>query len=76
MVKIFSTKTCVWCVQVERYLKMKNVEYEKVFVDDDPETRRMLFEKTGYMAVPVTTNGVDYVLGNNWAKINELIATN
>jgi glutaredoxin 3 len=75
MLTIFSTRTCVWCKAVERYLQMKKVQYEKVMVDDDPETRQMLFEKTGYMAVPVTTNGTDYVLGNNWARINELIAT-
>lgn len=54
---------------------MKQIQYEKVMVDDNPEIRQMLFEKTGYMAVPVTTNGTDYVLGNNWARINELIAT-
>jgi len=73
MITIFSTSTCVYCSQVEKYLKMKNVECKKVLLDDDPTTRQELYEKTGAMTVPITTNGKTYVVGYNIRELNELI---
>ena len=58
---------------VKKYLKSKNIEYEEVSLDDDPDIRQELFEKTGAMTVPITTNGSTYIVGYNIRELNELI---
>ena len=70
---VYSTKTCAWCGHVEKYLTMKGVPYKKVMLDDEPELRQELLNKTGAMTVPITTDGVDYVIGWSAPKLNELI---
>lgn len=52
---------------------MKGVEYQKVYVDDDVEKRQELLEKTGMMSVPVTTDGEEYIVGWNPAKLSQLL---
>lgn len=73
MLTIYSTKTCAWCKQVAKYFSMKNVEHETVYIDDDTEMRQKLLDKTGMTAVPVTTDGEEYVLGWNVSALNNLI---
>lgn len=74
MITLYSTKTCTWCRTVERFLRLQGVEFEKVYVDDDMATRQKLYEQTGLSAVPVTTNGTDFVVGWNAARIKALIS--
>lgn len=74
MITLYSTTTCVYCRQVETYLKRLGVEYEKVMLDNSPELRQMLYDKTGAMTVPITTDGETYVIGMNLAKIKELVS--
>ena len=73
MITVYATQTCPWCSHVERYLSMKGVEYQKVYVDDDVEKRQELLEKTGMMSVPVTTDGEEYIVGWNPAKLSQLL---
>lgn len=75
MLTIFSTRTCVYCKHVAKYFQMKKVEFQTVYVDDDLEQRRFLAEKTGYTAVPITTDGNTYVVGWNVRALNDLIAS-
>jgi glutaredoxin len=75
MLIIYSTSSCAWCVQVAKYLTNKKVKFQKIFIDDNIELRQKLLEKTGLTSVPVTTNGVQYVVGWNVAGLNNLIAT-
>jgi len=74
MVTLYSTKICPWCKTVEKYLQMKKVQYQKIYVDDDHQKRQELFEMTGMTSVPVTTNGKEFVVGWNAGKINNLIS--
>lgn len=75
MIRLYSTTSCAWCKQVERYLQYRGVQYEKVMIDDDMETRQMLLHKTGMTAVPVTSNGDAFVVGWNVPAINSLISS-
>jgi glutaredoxin 3 len=76
MLRVYSTTTCAFCKMVEEYLQRKAVPYQKVMVDDDFETRQMLFEKTGMMTVPITSDGERFVVGWNVAELNSLISIN
>lgn len=70
---VYATKTCAWCGHVEKYLKMKGVQYEKILIDDEPDIRQYLLDITGAMTVPVTTDGTTFVVGWQPDKLNKLI---
>lgn len=48
---VYTTRTCVQCPYVKKFLKLKNIPYDEVDVTDDP---MKLQELTGYSSVPVT----------------------
>mgnify|MGYP001463981132 CR=1 FL=1 len=73
MITVYSTNTCVWCNAVMKYFKSKGIDAEKVMLDDEPELRQQLLDKTGAMTVPITTDGKDYVVGYNIGKLAKLI---
>lgn len=72
MLKVYTTSSCAFCPMVKKFLAMKNVPYTEVNVTDDNKTRSELFEATGMMSVPVTTNGKEFVVGWNPSKLAEL----
>lgn len=74
MITVFTTQTCAYCAMVKKYFDAKKIEYTTVDVTDDEQTRNELLEKTGMSAVPVTTNGTDYVVGFNPAQLAKLVS--
>lgn len=74
MITVYTTQTCGYCPMVKKYLDVKGVEYNAVDVTDDAEKRQELLEQTGMMAVPVTTNGTDFVVGFKPAELAKLVA--
>lgn len=78
MITVFTTNTCAYCKMVKQFLTSKGKEYEVVNLDDNPEKRQELFEKTGAMTVPVTLikkdDGMeDVVIGFNRARLAEVL---
>ena len=53
-IKIFSTTTCVYCRALKDYLKSKNVAYEEVLLDQQPEAIQTSIDTCGSMGVPCT----------------------
>ena len=76
MVKVYSFESCPWCVKVKNYLKARGVEYEVRDIELDDTAREECEKISGDLTVPVTTiDGVNYVLGFDKKKIDELLAT-
>ncbi|CEP81530.1 hypothetical protein UT300013_35230 [Paraclostridium sordellii] len=71
-VEIFSSDTCIKCVEVKKYLKEKNVEYTEYNISRNEEARRNLI-KLGYMSVPVLLIDGNHVLGFDVNRINQLL---
>lgn len=71
-VEIFSSDTCIKCVEVKKYLKEKNVEYIEYNISKNEEARRNLI-KLGYMSVPVLLIDGNHVLGFDINRINQLL---
>lgn len=69
MITVFTTSSCAYCVMVKKYLSMKGKEFEVVNLDDDPQARQSLFEKTGAMTVPITKVDDQYIVGWNPSKL-------
>ena len=52
-VTMYTTATCPYCIQAERYLKAKGVAaITRIRVDLDPALRVAMMEKTGRRTVP------------------------
>lgn len=73
-VKVYATTTCPYCTMVADWLKTKNVEFEKILVDQNEQAAREMVEKTGQMGVPVTEiqytdRKSEYVVGFNQPQL-------
>jgi len=67
-IKLYSTKSCPWCVMEKQWLESINVNHEVVYVDENQEEAVKMVKETGQMGVPVTEikyeNGEkEYIVG-------------
>lgn len=53
-VKLYSTKTCPYCIMEKSWLENEKIKHEVVYVDSDQDEAIKMVEKTGQMGVPVT----------------------
>lgn len=79
-VTIYTRTTCAYCVQVKKYLDMKNQSYEVINLDERPELAEEVIRKSGAMTVPVVTisedGGDERVASIGWnpAALNAALA--
>ena len=80
-VRMYTTRFCPFCVRAKSLLSHKDVEFEEISVDSDPEKRREMMEKAGQHTVPqiwigdTHVGGCDelFILERN-GKLDELLA--
>jgi glutaredoxin len=72
-VRVYSTPGCAFCKRVKDFLIERNVEFEDINVAWNEEAKEMIAEKTGQLAVPVTQIGDEFVVGDDFKKIEELL---
>ena len=51
-IRIYGTRWCGYCVRAKALLDARGIEYDEVFLDDDPAFRQNLFDLTGGWTVP------------------------
>ena len=78
-ITIYTTNTCAYCVMVKRWLTSKNMAYDEVNLDVNPERAQEAIEVSGQMAVPVTVitkddDSKEIVVGYNLAKLVPAVA--
>lgn len=73
MVKVFTTKTCPYCVTLKEFLKQHNIEFKEIDVGEDEKGREEMIEKSGQMYVPVVEIDGQIVVGFNKERISELL---
>lgn len=73
MITVFTTNTCAYCKMVKQYLTLKGKEYQEVDLNENPEKRQELFEKTGALTVPITQVDDDYIIGWNRQRFAEVL---
>jgi len=74
MITIFTTNTCAYCKMVKQFLTMKGKKYEVVNLDEHPDIRKSLIQKTGAMTVPQTQIGEKIVVGWNPGALTAALA--
>jgi glutaredoxin 3 len=62
-VTIYSTRVCPYCVRAKALLDDKHVAYTEVLVDQDPERRVEMMQKSGRRTVPQIFVGDRHVGG-------------
>lgn len=72
-VEIYTTPTCVYCLQAKDYFKENNLDYVEYNVATDLEKRKDMIEKSGQMGVPVISVGETVVVGFDKTKISSLL---
>ena len=76
MVKVYSFEGCPWCDKVKKFLQARGVEYEVHDIELNEEDAKECQRISGDLTVPVTTiDGVNYVVGFDKRKIEELLAS-
>lgn len=62
-VTLYSTPWCPYCVRARRLLDERGVTYQELRVDQQPELRREMMEKSGRHTVPQIWIGPTHVGG-------------
>ena len=62
-VTIYSTRICPYCVRAKSLLDSKHVPYTEVLVDEQPEKRLEMMQKSGRRTVPQIFVGDHHVGG-------------
>lgn len=77
-VTMYTTRTCPFCRMQKDYFREKNVVYQEILVDENPDEAQKMIEISGQMGVPFTVIEKDKderitILGFDKVKINEVL---
>ena len=53
-VKLYSTRSCPYCMMEKDWLEKEKIDHEVIFVDSNRQEAINMVQKTGQMGVPVT----------------------
>ena len=51
---MYTTKTCPFCKMEKEYLDSKNIKFDEILVDENPDEAQKMIEISGQMGVPFT----------------------
>jgi len=75
---MYTTRTCPFCKMQKDYFTSKNIAYQEILVDENPNEAQKMIEISGQMGVPFTVIDKDdgskvTILGFDRGKINEAL---
>ena len=62
-VTLYTTRFCPYCIRARRLLDAKGVEYTDIAVDDEPEKRVEMMQRSGRRTVPQIWIGERHIGG-------------
>ncbi len=72
-IKIYGTKTCVYCDSLKEYLDERGIGYKYIDVGEDQEKARYIIKKSGQSGVPVSEIDDEVIIGFDKVKIDKLL---
>jgi glutaredoxin 3 len=77
-VTMYTTRTCPFCKMQKEYLNSRNIPFEEVLVDENPEEAQKMIAISGQMGVPFTVIDKDdgervTILGFDKPRIDEAL---
>ena len=73
-IKVYSTKSCPYCIMVKDYLSEKKIDFEYIDVGEDQAAAKEMVEKSGQMGVPVLDINGEIIVGFNKNAIEKALA--
>lgn len=62
-ITIYTTRSCPFCVRAKQLLDSKGVKYRDIAVDQNPQLRQQMMQKSGRRTVPQIWIGDEHVGG-------------
>ncbi|MFO1369734.1 MAG: glutaredoxin 3 [Marinagarivorans sp.] len=62
-IKVYTRRTCSYCVAAKQLLRSKGVEFEEIGLDNDPQLLQEVMTKAGQRTVPQIWIGSRHVGG-------------
>jgi glutaredoxin-like YruB-family protein len=72
-IKVYTTRTCPWCVRLKEFLQQNGVAYIERHVDTDNDALAEFNELDVGRGVPVTVIDGQVVKGFDQARLRELL---
>lgn len=72
-VRVFSTPTCPYCVNLKVYLDEKGIHYEDINVAEDEKAKEEMIRKSGQMGVPVVEIDGQIIIGFDKERISKIL---
>lgn len=60
---VYTTSSCPYCVMLTNFLKERDIDFNEVNVENNPQEMQKVVESTGQMGVPQTEVNGQWVLG-------------
>lgn len=78
-ITVYTNSDCRYCDVVKNYLTSKQLEYDVVNLDDNPNVRQQVIQMSGAMTVPITVvedeaGNKNVTIGWNPSKLAAAIA--
>ncbi len=72
-IKIYSTKTCPYCIAAKEFFREKKIPFEDIDVSGNEKARQEMVRKSRQMAVPVIQIGERIIVGFEQEEIEEIL---
>jgi len=72
-VRVFSTTWCVYCKMAKEFLKQKNVKFEDINIEENPEKAKEMVNLSGQTAVPVIDVEGEIIVGFDKERLKKLL---
>ncbi len=81
-VTVYSTTHCGACAQLKKWMDEKQINYDAVNIEENPDRMSEMIEKAGTMQVPVTfirdegddsDDSLQVVAGANYAEVSKVL---
>ena len=73
-IKVYSTRSCPWCIKAKEFFKSKNIEFTDIDVGANQKAAQEMINKSGQMGVPVIDIDGKIIVGFDKEAIEEALA--
>jgi len=73
MLTVYSKTVCPYCVQAKNFLKSKNIPFEEINIEENPEAHEFIMT-AGHRTVPQIYHGGELFVEGGWQGLSKLNA--
>jgi glutaredoxin 3 len=71
MLTVYSKTVCPYCVQAKNFLKSKNIPFEEINIEEQPEAREFIMT-AGHRTVPQIYHNGELFVEGGWQGLSKL----